>query len=51
VDTSIINGCAECPDGGVSDEGDNATINKCYLPNGQDATGEYEYTQKCYYTP
>lgn len=49
----LTNGnCVACPDGGTSDDNNNAGITACYLSAGtasDDNTGEYTYTGDCPY--
>lgn len=48
--TATSQECHECPDGGTSEPGDNTVITKCFSTGGKDATGDYKFTPKCYYT-
>ncbi len=44
--------CQSCPTGGTSVATDNKTKYRCYstTTSGTDATGSWEYTDKCYYS-
>lgn len=47
---SDSSGCTRCPSQGHSELGNNTTITKCYITSGSDETGQFEYSQNCYYT-
>lgn len=48
--TATSQDCHACPDGGNSALGDNTEITKCYATSGKDATGDYKFESKCYYS-
>lgn len=48
-------GCSPCPEGGITGSGrfsmyGATAITGCYITDGSDTTGVYEYTSNCYYT-
>ena len=47
---AISKDCHACPSGGTSEPGSNTEITKCYSTSGKNATGNYIFIPKCYYS-